>query len=151
MCSRENVQNVLENRHFTAQVKCLHFLAHFGRFLKHTSSFWTDFFCIESGYLRHKFRVPTRHILEIRNFNFILHFTPLEGGCKIFYGGKKTLPDGPYTIGNQIRWVQKYIMTQRGEWDTLVYLSICVSVCIDFEFRFWPPWRQCSINKIIKY
>ena len=56
-----------------------------------------------SGYSRHKFRVPTRPILKRKNFNFILHYTPLEGGCKIFYGGKKIFPDGPYMIGNRMR------------------------------------------------
>jgi hypothetical protein len=54
------------------------------------------------GYSRHKFRVPTRAILKRKNFNFILHYTPLEGSCKTFYGGKKILPDGPYMPGNRI-------------------------------------------------
>jgi hypothetical protein len=33
-----------------------------------------------SGYSRHKFRVPARPILMRKMFNFLLHYTPLEGG-----------------------------------------------------------------------
>jgi hypothetical protein len=47
------------------------------------------------GYSKHKFRVHTRAILKRKNFNIILHYTPLEGGSKTFYGGKKIFPDGP--------------------------------------------------------
>ena len=52
-----------------------------------------------SGYSRDKFRVPTRPILKRKMFNFILHYTHLDGVCKIFYVGKKIVPHGPYITG----------------------------------------------------
>ena len=52
-----------------------------------------------SGYSRDKFRVPTRPILKRKMFNFILHYTHLDGVCKIFYVGKKIVPRGPYITG----------------------------------------------------
>ena len=108
---RENVQNVLENCYFTQCVKCTHILARFGLFLGIRLSDWTYSFCIGS---------PTRNILKRQNFSFILHYTPLEGVCQIFFGGKKIFPDSPYMPGNRMRYLRKWNVTKRGEWDTLL-------------------------------
>jgi hypothetical protein len=74
----DDIQNVLQNRHFTDQVKCDHILARFGRFL---SSRLIDSFCIGSGYSRHKFRVPARPILE-RKMLTLFYTMPLLRGVE---------------------------------------------------------------------
>ena len=56
-------------------------------------------------------RVPIRHILKIKIFNFILQYTPLEGG---FYGCKKVLPYGPYMPGNRMRNLLNKFKKQAG-------------------------------------
>ena len=114
---------MLKNGYFTQGVKYAHILARFGRFLWTGWSDLADFFCNLSGYSRHKFRVPTWPILKRKNFNFILRYTPLEGVCKIFYGGKKILPNGPYVPGNRMRYLRKWNATKRGEWDTMAYVA----------------------------
>ena len=116
----ENVQNVLQNRYFTHRIKCADILAHFGRFLTTRMSVWADSFYIGSGYSRNKFRLPTAHILRIQIFNFILHYTPLEGGYKIFYGSKKILPDGPYMAGNRMRNLLNKFKIWMAKWHTLL-------------------------------
>ena len=112
-CGWENIQNMLRKCHFTGQVKYAHILARFGCFLSLRLSVWTDLFCIVSGYLRHKFRVPTKSIWDKKKNPFYFTFYPLGGVWKTFYGGKQIFPDCPYTIGNQIRYLRK---TLRGEW-----------------------------------
>jgi hypothetical protein len=56
----ENVQNVVQICCFCPSSKYPNIYAHFGRFLQVGWSVWADFFCIESGFLRHKFILPTR-------------------------------------------------------------------------------------------
>ena len=55
------------------------FGAHFGRFLWTGLSDRTDSFFIESGILRHKFRLPTRGILDTMILRLFWHYTPFVG------------------------------------------------------------------------
>ena len=45
-----------------------------------------------------RFELISFAFFKIKNVNIILRYTPLEGGQKIFYRGKKIFPDGPYII-----------------------------------------------------
>ena len=96
---------------------------HLGRFLVVEWSDWADSFCIVSGFLRHKFRLPTKGILETKKFGLFLRYTPFEGTWKKIFRQKKYFPNWPYNIGNQIRWVRINFMTKRGEWDTLITIK----------------------------
>ena len=91
----------------------------FGRFLWIAWSDWADSFCIESGILRHKFRLPTWGIFETKNFRLFWHYTPFEGTWKNIFRWKKYFPHSPYIIGNLIRYLRNWNSTKRGEWDTL--------------------------------
>ena len=65
-------------------------------------------------------------------------YTPLGGKWIQNILAKKILSNGPYTIGNQIRWVPQQMMTKRGEWDTLGG-----HLCPPFgKSRLRPPYGQ---------
>jgi hypothetical protein len=115
----ENVQNVVRICCFSPLSKYPNISACFQRFLRVGWSDWADFFCIESDFLRHKFRLPTGGILETEKFWLFWCNTPLGGTCIKTFRQKKYFPNGPYTIGNHIRWVRKKFKTQSREWDTL--------------------------------
>ena len=68
--------------------------AHFGHFLRARLPVWTDFFCIRSGYSRHKSRVSTIYKANVEDttFQHYLHYTPLEGVDKYFTDVKKYFP-----------------------------------------------------------
>ena len=113
----------------------------FGRFLVVGWSDWADSFCIVSGFLRHKFRLPTKGILETKKFGLFLRYTPFEGTWKKIFRQKKYFPNWPYNIGNQIRWVRINFMTKRGEWDTLGW-HMCWRYKLSGRLSMHTPWSQ---------
>ena len=66
-------EKILKNCQKIAKLESGSFLPVFGRFLCLGWSDWFPVFCIFSGTLRHKFRVPTRHTLK-NFFGFLKGF-----------------------------------------------------------------------------
>jgi hypothetical protein len=79
--------------------------ARFGRFLRAGLSDWTDSFCIESCFLRHKFRLPTTYYHENFKIPVFFRLTPFGGPPKVILDENKLFPNVLLYIDHHIRYL----------------------------------------------
>ena len=82
---------------------------------------WAQTFFLESGILRHKFKVPTRGTLEHLKMSIFFTLTPPEGTLGKIFLTRKLYFWYSIVIEHEIKHLTKTFSTKREEWHTLIW------------------------------
>jgi hypothetical protein len=104
---RENVRNVHEFWDILMLTQNSKIGPRIVHFLLAGWSDWADSFCNESGFLIHKFRLPTTYYSKNFESPLFLGLTPLGGPLKIFCDEKQIFSVILLCIGHHIRYLLK--------------------------------------------